>query len=116
MDLHGSASRPNKQINSAAAAASEVMVTGGGCIVLGLTITNTLGTATYVQVHDAAALPDNDAVPDLTIPIGANASESIQFPLVMANGLTLAASSTPEKLTADADARFLAVASLRVMH
>lgn len=63
------------------------------------------GAAQFLQIHDAAAVPADAAVPILTLAIAATASFSFSWPfgLPCANGIVVCNSSTGPTKTIGAD-------------
>lgn len=96
------------QINTTALATSLVAKASPGTI-YDLFITNTLAAAQYVQIHDAAALPADGAVPESCVVVPASSSLAISFTggKVMTTGIVISNSSTaPTKTIGAADCWF----------
>lgn len=79
-------------------AAPSILVFAGAGIVERAVVVNATATGGYLQVHDAAALPDNDAVPVLSIVIPASGAVVIED-VYCATGAVLAISTTAATLT-----------------
>lgn len=93
---------------TSALAASLVAKASAG-VLLGFQGVNTSGSAQYIQVHDAASLPLNGAVPKLliTVPAGENFSLDLGRGRVFSTGIVLCNSSTAAtKTTGSADCWF----------
>lgn len=97
--------------HSVALAASLVVWTQPSYL-LSFTVSNTAAAATFVQFHDANALPANGAVPLATFTVAANADKVVAFTLpgvLFRQGVVLASSSTAPTLTlAGANCFFMA--------
>lgn len=70
------------------------------------------GAAQFIQVHDAASVPDDGAVPKLNLKVDATANYSIDlgvYGMEFANGIYVCNSSTAEtKTLGAADTQFFA--------
>lgn len=95
--------KPTYQFHGEDAAVSEVIHDGPATLER-LVVTNTTGTAGFVQVHDADELPANTAVPLLSFPIAANAVFSFDGPVYCGTGLVVAISTTLTTLTISTNA------------
>ena len=93
----GAKNPPRFRVHSDVAAVSLVLFTGKGKI-LRAVVTNTTGTAGFLQVHDALTLPDDGAVPVFSVQIPASGSAVIED-LHCATGAVLAISTTAGTLT-----------------
>lgn len=78
------------------ALAASLVVKASAGVLLGFQGVNTSGSAQYIQVHDAASLPANGAVPKLviTVPAGENFSLDLSRGRVFTNGIVICNSST----------------------
>lgn len=75
----------------------------------GLTVYNSSASTQFIQVHDAASLPSDTAVPELFFEIAASSSKMIEFlrPREFATGIVVCNSSTgPTKTIGSADCWF----------
>lgn len=99
---------PNKRVDSEGSATSLVVLDHPGQL-LNFVVTNLTGTAGYLQVHDAAALPSNGAVPLAVFPLAASSAITSDIVVHCATGIVLAVSTTAGTLTLSANgAIFLA--------
>jgi hypothetical protein len=69
-----------------------------------LRVVNNTGTAGFLQIHNAAALPADTTKPLLSVPIAANADVNIDEPIYCSTGLVVAISTTLPTLTISANA------------
>ncbi len=84
----------------------------GPCELLSLVGYNSKGSAQFIQIHDAATLPADTAVPLYTFTVAATANFSLDFaqPMQLSNGLVVCNSSAgPSKTIGSADCWFTAV-------
>jgi hypothetical protein len=83
------------QKSTTALAASLVVKASPGSV-FDVLITNTLASAQFIQIHDAASLPDDTSVPETSIRIPASSSASITFDdgKSMTTGIVVCNSST----------------------
>jgi hypothetical protein len=88
---------PRFRVHSDAVDVSLVLFTGKGAIRRAV-VTNTTGTAGYLQVHDALTLPVDTTVPVFSIQLPASGSAVIED-LHCAIGAVLAISTTAGTLT-----------------
>lgn len=90
-------------------AASLIMKASGG-VLFGISGYNSKGSAQFMQLHDSATLPSENAVPRIIITVPASSNFSIDFgPYGMKfdNGITACNSSTgPTKTIGSADCWF----------
>ena len=96
---------PTLQATTTAYAASIVAKAAPGKL-LDITGYNSKGTAQFIQVHDAASLPADTAVPKVVIYVPATSSFSLEFSKgrSFANGIVICNSSTgPTKTIGSAD-------------
>lgn len=70
-------------------------------ILRGFAVHSTKTTAQYIQIHDAAALPSNGAIPLMTYPVEANAGVYADYGRgrQFSNGMVICNSSTAATLT-----------------
>lgn len=96
---------PNRRVHSAGAIASMVVSATPGTLCFGF-VRSQASSARFLQVHDAAALPADGAVPIISVDLDTLANKgrvTIDSPIPMATGCVLAISSTDLTLTASAD-------------
>lgn len=95
---------------STVAYAASLLVKSAGGTLFGITGYNSKASAQFIQVHDAAALPANAAVPVVVITVPASSNFSIDFGPTgrrFVNGIVLCNSSTgPAKTLGSADCWF----------
>lgn len=100
--------------SSAAYVASQVAKTSSGGLVA-LHVYNSKGSAQFIQLHDAAVLPADAAVPMLTLTMATVANLTLSWPapgLPFTAGLVICNSSTgPTKTIGSADCYITAVVS-----
>lgn len=103
---------PGTTVSTVALAASLVIKNAAG-ILISIVGYNSLGADQYIQVHNAAALPANGAVPTYTYKVAANSNFSLDIPLSGApftTGIVVCNSSTlATKTLGAADCWFTAV-------
>lgn len=85
------------RVNSAAADTDVLLFTGAG-IIERLVVINATGTAGFVQIHDAATLPADTAVPIYSRALAANGEVVIED-VYCATGAIVAVSTTAATLT-----------------
>ena len=93
--------RELKNSTSAALEASRV-VTSTSCLLFGFTVTNSKGSAQFVQIFDSATLPADTAVPIAAFNVAADSFVSaswVPYPRSFRNGLVICNSSTQETKT-----------------
>jgi len=99
-------------VHSTAYEASKVLKATPGTL-LSLTGYNSKGSAQFIQVHDAAALPADAAVPAYTFTVAASSNFALDLPLTgapFAAGIVVCNSSTgPAKTIGSNDVWFTAV-------
>lgn len=100
---------PPLDYSSAAYEASAVVKATKGAV-YGITGYNSKGSAQFIQIHDAAALPADTAIPKVFITVAASSNFSIdfgQFGKWFKNGIVVSNSSTgPTKTIGSADVFF----------
>ena len=98
-----------KNATTAAYAASLVIKAEPG-VLHNLTGYNAKTSAQFIQIHDAASLPADNAVPAMIITVPASSNFSFQLPVLgrqFANGVVVCNSSTgPTKTIGSADCWF----------
>ena len=72
---------PDNYVRNATSTAYEAsrVVSAGPAAVYGLTGYNSLASAQFIQIHDAASLPADTAVPVVTISVPASSNFSVDF-------------------------------------
>lgn len=86
--------------------ATSLVVKAAAGILYGVTGYNSKGTPQFLQIHDAAALPADTAVPKIVISVPASSSFALEFGMGrgFANGIVICNSSTgPTKTIGAAD-------------
>jgi hypothetical protein len=82
---------------STTAAAASLVVKASSGVLMGMSVTNNNNAAQYIQIHDAAALPTDGAVPALSLTVPATTSFGIDFGTTgrsFVNGIVVCNSST----------------------
>lgn len=101
--------QPGNEIDSGVLATSLVVKAAKGRL-FGFTVYNSKGSAQFIHVHDAAALPAETAVPRLVFTVAATANLVIDLGVRgrrFANGIVICNSSTsPTKTIGSADCWF----------
>lgn len=92
----------NRRVHSAGALASMVVSALPGKL-HHLAVVNASANARFVQIHDAASLPADTAVPLFSWPIAANGTFELPFGIPVTTGAVVAISSTLATLTISAD-------------
>ena len=88
----------NLQVSSGAAE-DRIVFQASACALVILSVSSKAAGALWLQVHDAAALPSNGAVPIISLPVAAGGAVSITAPLRLESGFVAALSSTMDTLT-----------------
>jgi hypothetical protein len=89
--------QPLPCISSAGALESSRVLAPQKAVLFGLNVTNTKASPQYVLLHDAAALPADNATPVLAITLAASSSQFISFGMrgiLFLNGIVVSNSST----------------------
>lgn len=84
-------------VKSTAAAAASLVVRGQGARLLALYVYNAKGSAQFIQVHNAASLPADNAIPVFSQTMATVANYSVVFPdggLPCPSGIVICNSST----------------------
>ena len=84
------------------ALAASLVVTSGPCYLVALTLSNTNAAAQYIQLHDAATLPGNGAIPSVVFTASASSDKFVSYSLpgrFFKVGIVIANSSTAGTLT-----------------
>lgn len=100
---------PPKAVPQAALATSAIG-SAAACIVYGISGYNSKASTQFMQLHDAAALPADTAVPAFNMTVAASSNFNMDFGLYgmpFANGVVACNSSTaPTKTIGSADFQF----------
>ena len=101
----------HSNINTSAYAASLIIKSSSGRLyrIKGY---NSLASTQFIQIHDAASLPANGAIPEIIIPVLASSSFEISLPegMSLTSGIVICNSSTgPTKTIGAADCWFQAI-------
>jgi hypothetical protein len=89
--------QPLPMVSSAGALEASRVLAPQKAVLFGLNITNTKASAQYVLLHDAAALPADNATPVLAITLAASSSQFVSFGMrgiLFLNGIVVCNSST----------------------
>jgi hypothetical protein len=105
--INGAVARRNS--SSVAYETNRVVKAAAGAL-FGLSGYNSKASAQFIQIHDAAALPADTAVPVVTMTVAASSNFSIDFGVygrTFTNGIVICNSSTgPTKTIGSADCWF----------
>lgn len=94
---------PSSRVHTDAGAVASLVLMNYGGFVEKLVVTNPKVSAIVVQIHDAASLPADTAVPLLTFQVPASSAYVLDVPVFVENGAVVAVSSTLGELTISAD-------------
>lgn len=100
------------------ALAASLVVTSGRCYLVSLTLSNTNTLAQYVQLHDAASLPANGAIPAVVLTASGSSDKFVSYALpgrFFNVGMVVCNSSTAGTLTLGAGDCFFDVQYIPVV-
>ena len=85
------------KVGTTAALAASLVAKAGPGTLYKITGTNTLATAQFLQVHDAASLPADGAIPKLVIAVAGNGNIDLDYGTIgrdFSNGIVICNSTT----------------------